>query len=61
MLYNIEKKQIKDNSHCLECKFFDKNTHKCSGIGKVCFEYDKSTDTIIDNTTGLPLNRKVGN
>lgn len=55
MLYNIEKKQIKNTSHCLECKYFDKALHRCSGIGKVCFEYDEKTQTLIDTTTGLPL------
>lgn len=55
MLFNIEKKKIKNNKHCLSCKYFDKASHKCSGIGKVCFEYDKDTQTLIDPITKMPL------
>ena len=59
MLYNIELKCIKANSHCFKCRYFDKHTKRCSGIGKVCFEYDEKTQTIIDSVTKLPL--KINN
>lgn len=58
MLYNIDKNDIQTNVMCIKCKYFDKKTHKCNGIGKVCFEYDKKTKTIIDPITKLPLKLK---
>lgn len=61
MLFNIEKKQIKNTTHCLECKHYDKQYNKCSGIGKVCFEYDDKTQTILDPITQMPLKVERGN
>ena len=60
MLFNIEQKKIKNTTHCLECKYRDKQTNKCSGIGKVCFEYDEKTQTILDPITKLPLKLERG-
>lgn len=56
MLYNISKKKIQRNSDCLNCKYYNTITRKCSGINLECFEYDENTNTIIDNTTKMPLN-----
>lgn len=56
MLYNIEKKKIKDITDCTKCPYFCKG--KCNGIGKVCFEYDKKTHTIIDTITKMPIKLK---
>ena len=60
MLYNIKEKKIKNSALCLKCEHFDKKTHKCSGIGKVCFEYDSKTNTIIDAITKMPLKVERG-
>ncbi len=61
MLFNIDKKKIKSDTLCLECKHFDKKSHKCNGIGKVCFEYDMDTQTLIDPITQMPLKIERGN
>lgn len=58
MLYNIKKKEIKNDSHCLSCEKYDKTKKKCNGLGVICFAYDSKTKTIIDSKTGLPLNLK---
>ena len=55
MLFNIKEKKVKNTTTCLNCKFYDKKKHKCSGIGKVCFEYDEKTQTLIDPITQMPL------
>lgn len=57
MIFNCEKMHPQTNIDCLSCKFFDKKLKKCKGRGKVCFEYDPKTMTIIDPTTGLPLKK----
>lgn len=55
MLYNIKLKKVKASSQCITCFYFDKNTKKCNGFGKNCFEYDAKTKTILDPITGLPI------
>lgn len=55
MLYNNERKKIQTNSDCLTCVHFDKKKKKCNGIGKVCFEFDMKTRTMIDPVTKLPI------
>lgn len=57
MLYNIEKRNTRNVLDCLTCRFFDKKYKRCQGIGKVCFEYDAKTMTIIDPVTHLPLKK----
>jgi len=57
MLYNNENKKVKQAIDCLVCSYFDKKKKRCvGGIGKVCFEYDPKTHTIIDPKTKLPIN-----
>jgi hypothetical protein len=56
MLYNIEKRKIKDFMDCMSCPCFEKG--RCKGIGKVCFEYDKKTQTIVDPITKMPIKLK---
>ena len=58
MLYNVEKKKEKKATDCASCQYFDKCTKKCNGLNKNCFLYDKTTKTIIDGVTGLPLKLK---
>lgn len=55
MLYNIEKKKIKEFSDCFNCKHYDTIKKQCSGINKACFEYDPKTRTIIDGVTKMPI------
>ena len=55
MLYNIKDKELKTMNNCVKCAYFDNKTKICNGIGKVCFEYDKKTQTIIDTITKLPI------
>ena len=57
MLYNTEKGKIWSNADCLVCEHFDKKLKKCNGKGKICFEYDFKTRTIIDPITKLPLKK----
>lgn len=61
MLFNIKEKKVKNTTTCLNCNFYDKQTHKCSGIGKVCFEYDEKTQTLLDPITQMPLKLERGN
>lgn len=58
MLYNKDKKKIKSNADCLNCRYFDKELKKCNGIGKVCFEYDEKTNTAIDPVTKMAIKIK---
>ena len=51
MLYNIKKNKLATNVDCLSCQHFDKFYKKCVGFGKVCFEYDKKTNKIVDPVT----------
>ena len=58
MLYNKDTKQVKKtigNAQCLECKCFDKEKKVCNGLGKICYEYDEKTKTVIDSITKLPI------
>ena len=55
MLYNIQTKDIKKSTDCLNCELFDKYHKKCLGIGLKCFEFDEKTKTIIDPFTKLPI------
>lgn len=55
MIFNINTKKVKNDLDCLTCPYFDRYYKKCNGIGKVCFEYDEKTMTIIDPVTKLPL------
>ena len=57
MLYNTAKKKIKVVTDCPLCPHFDKKNKKCNGLNRVCFEYDPTTQTIIDGKTKLP--RKI--
>lgn len=57
MLYNTELKKVKAVTDCPTCPHFDKKTKRCNGLNRVCFEYDPTTQTIIDGKTKLP--RKV--
>jgi len=54
MLYNIDKKRIKQDLDCIECPNYDKQDKRCKGIGKTCFEFDQTTQTCIDPITKLP-------
>lgn len=58
MLYNIKERKVKKATDCASCPYFDRKTKKCNGINKNCFLYDKTTKTIIDGVTGLPLKIK---
>jgi hypothetical protein len=51
MLYNVKNKKLKTSVDCLNCQHFDKFYKKCNGFGKVCFEYDKKTNKIVDPVT----------
>lgn len=51
MLYNIKNKKLRTSVDCLYCQHFDKFNKKCNGLGKVCFEYDKKTNKIVDPIT----------
>jgi hypothetical protein len=51
MLYNIKIKKLKTSQDCLSCAYFDKFHKSCGGHGKVCFEYDKKTNKIVDPIT----------
>lgn len=55
MLYNKDLNKIKTNADCISCPLFDKRTKKCNGFGKICFEFDIKTRTIIDPITKLPI------
>lgn len=57
MLFNKEKGRPKNSLDCLTCPLFDGKNKKCMGIGKICFEYEPKTMTIIDPVTGLPLKK----
>lgn len=56
MFYNVDKKREKHDSDCAECPKYEKATGACKGFGKICFEYDKITQTCIDPITHLPFN-----
>ena len=58
MLFNFSKKKPKKATDCASCPYFDKRTKKCNGLNKNCFLYDKTTNTVIDGVTGLPLKIK---
>jgi hypothetical protein len=51
MLYNIKNKKIRTNVDCVSCQCFDTFNKKCVGFGKICFEYDKKTNKIVDPIT----------
>lgn len=55
MLYNINKHTIKHSIDCLTCEHFNKKSKTCNGVGKVCFEFDQKTQTILDPITKLPI------
>lgn len=55
MLYNKEKKKIKTDIDCDNCKYFDKYYKDCKGFGICCFEYDEKTMTAFDPVTKLPI------
>lgn len=48
MLYNIEKERVKRDSDCNWCKYFNKITKTCNGIGENCFKYDSENKTYFD-------------
>lgn len=58
MIYNIKLDRVIGNADCFNCEHFNKQTLNCEGFGKVCFEYDELTDTLIDAFSGLPLKIK---
>lgn len=53
MLWNKEKKAIRNPTDCITCKMFDKHEKRCKGLGAICFEYDPNTKTCIDPVTKL--------
>lgn len=55
MLYNLEKKRVKELGDCAACPHFNQSDLRCEGLNKICFEYDAKTKTIIDGVTKLPL------
>ena len=55
MIYNLKEDKIQTKAQCLSCKYFEKKSGKCNGIGKCCFEYNPITKNLIDQTTKLPL------
>lgn len=61
MLYNVEKKKIKQEIDCMDCSFYDKEQKKCVGINKNCFEYNDVLGCAIDGITGLQIDiKKLG-
>lgn len=56
MLYNIELEKIKEQTDCITCPYYNVPLKLCSGLNKVCFEYDPITQTAIDGITKLPIN-----
>jgi hypothetical protein len=60
MLYNIELNKVRTKVDCQTCKYFDRRTKDCKGIGKCCFEYNEKTRTIFDPITKLPLKLERG-
>lgn len=56
MLYNVNNKKIQTVIDCFTCPHYNPTTLGCSGLNKVCFEYDEKTQTIIDGVTKLPIN-----
>ena len=58
MLYNMELKKVRTKVDCQTCKYFDKRTKDCKGIGKACFEYDPITNTALDPITRLPIKKE---
>lgn len=58
MLYNTELKKVRTKVDCQTCRWFDKCTKNCQGIGKCCFEYDEKTRTMFDPVTKLPVKIK---
>lgn len=55
MMYNTIIKAVKTNVMCITCKEFDVKQKQCNGIGKVCFEADPITKTLIDPVTRLAI------
>ena len=55
MLYNRDKNRVRLETDCFTCPQFDSRLKRCTGLNKVCFEYDPKTRTIIDGKTKLPL------
>lgn len=55
MLYNKDLKKVQASSHCITCPCFDSKQKKCNGLGKICFEIDPKTKTVIDPITKLPI------
>lgn len=55
MIFNLKENKIKSTSQCIGCAFFDTKLKKCNGFGKVCFEMDLKTNTLLDPKTKLPL------
>lgn len=51
MLYNKEKKRVKQGVDCITCQYWDSKLKKCNGLNKNCFEYDEKTQKIIDGIT----------
>jgi len=58
MLYNILKKKTQEITDCLKCPYFDLKLKQCSGLNKVCFEFDEKTNTVINGITKMPLDLK---
>lgn len=55
MLFNNERKKEQTLIDCLTCTYWNKDTKRCAGIGKKCFEFDKKTGVAIDPYTKLPI------
>ena len=58
MILNIKKNKIQTPLDCLDCEYYDKQLKKCTCYGKICFEYDPLTKTILDPKTKLPIKIK---
>lgn len=59
MIYNLKLNKPKSTSQCITCAFFDAKTKICNGFGKICFEMDAKTKTILDPKTKQPLSAEV--
>ena len=55
MLWNKEKKAIRNPTDCITCRMFDKHEKRCKGLGAICFEYDPNTKMCIDPVTKLRI------
>ena len=57
MIYNRELEKEKKSTDCITCRYFNKKTKKCEGLGSICFETD-SVGNLIDPRTGLKIKKE---